>query len=772
MRVFLLGLLWAALSFGQFVPGRYIVELDGPLAATSEKPDDGRVRVLAAQAPVRAQLAAAGATIHDSLGAVVNAVIADIPEDQMDVVAGLPGVKRITQVRRMKAYMDAVPNLLSAPTAWRNYGGQEKAGLGIKIGIIDTGIDQSHPAFQDSSLKPPTGFPRSDTSANLSFTNSKVIVARSYASFYSVPSSADISPRDIEGHGTAVAMTAAGVIHTAPVGTVSGIAPKAFLGNYRACDPSDCGFFDSDAIFKAFDDAVADGMDVINLSLGSVLASRPQDDPFTDMVNNAVGRGVIVVAAAGNEGPDGTTIGDTAQSQLVIAAGATSNARALVSSVIIPDGPKYSALLASNVTDTTPDLNGTIMDVASLDATGLACNSLSGSAAGRIVLILRGTCTFEDKLLNAAAAGAMGAVVYTDSSRPDALIMGVGTARIPALSISYADGVKLKSFLADRTVAGTMRFIPSAIPTDPYRLASFSSIGPSTNYDIKPDLVTVGMNVYTAKPGGGYTTVNGTSFASPITAGAAAFLKGARPGLTVPQYRSLLINSAYWMDGRLQQRGNGALNLDAAGNSTIAAFPTSVSFGISGVNADSPRQLTVTNLGQSSDTFVATVFPLSAGPAPAIQSETQFALEPGQSKTLNLRFTANGLPGGERNGLFIVRAANSGAQIYVPYWHGVPDNVPVSVSILYNPDTGRPNTSQSVYFRLLDSAGMPAIGPVPDVITASGGGSVQSVSNLNLASPGVWRATMRMSTTTGNNTFTIRSGAVESAFTIVSTNTP
>src|SRR5205085_1600502 len=197
-------------------------------------------------------------------------------------------------------------------------------------------------------------------------------------------------------------------------------------------------------------------------------------------------------------------------------------------------------------------VSAALMDVAQLDPTGLACQALPrGSLSGSTALILRGTCNFEDKINFAQQAGAVAAIIYTDAARPDPINMSVGAATLPATMVGYDTGVNLKQQLAAGKVVATLVFTLGAVGVNANRLSSSSSAGPNTDYGIKPDLVAVGTSIYTAKPSnagtagsGGYVVESGTSFSSPMVAGAAALLKAARPGLSAAQYRSLLINSA------------------------------------------------------------------------------------------------------------------------------------------------------------------------------------------------------------------------------------
>jgi len=263
-------------------------------------------------------------------------------------------------------------------------------------------------------------------------------------------------------------------------------------------------------------------------------------------------------------------------------------------------------------------LTGKLVDVAGIDGDGQACNSLLGPALnGAVALISRGTCTFEVKLNNAQAAGAAAAIVYNNVEGA-AITMGAGSATLPAEMVTQADGAALR----DQAAAGaevTLDFVPAAVFTDPQRLQSFSAAGPQVDFSIKPDLVAVGANLYTAAesldPLGvvydltGYHVQQGTSFSAPLVSGAAAVLKAARPGLTSAQYRSLLVNTAAtaWSEpgvrARVQRSGAGSLDLLGAVSSTAAAAPVSLSFGSSLGTIRQTRDLTVWNLGTTADTF-------------------------------------------------------------------------------------------------------------------------------------------------------------------------
>ena len=267
----------------------------------------------------------------------------------------IPGVKWIQYLPPAKPMLNAAVNLVGVPAAWSAIGGSANAGAGVRIGIIDTGIDQNHPGFQDTGFTPPAGFPAGDTA----YTNNKVIVARSYVSMlndpdpiYSTPD--DFSPRDRQGHGTAIAMIAAGVQNTGPLGTITGVAPKAFLGNYKVFgSPGVNEYTYRSAWNQALTDAVNDGMDIVTLSLGEgdPAIFGPLDKGVgvcgdADLRRGLAGGGkcvavwgLLVVAAAGNGGDIGSegvthnTLNSPGVAPSAITVGASANSHLLYQTV-------------------------------------------------------------------------------------------------------------------------------------------------------------------------------------------------------------------------------------------------------------------------------------------------------------------------------------------------------------------------------------------------------------------------------------------------------
>src|SRR5579864_2465063 len=335
-------------AFAATVPDRFFVQLDGEPAATqavrlghrahSADPEfRARVSALKQQhLQMRSALESNGAQVIGETTAVTNLMIVRIAPERVAAIASLPGVVRVHAVRIFYRTLDHALPLEKVPDAWNQIGGQANAGLGIKIGLIDTGMDSRHPALNDASLTPPSGFPIAGRASDGAYTNNKIIVARSYA----INSDGTNAPAlDTDGHGTGTSTIVAGASVAGPYGQISGVAPKAFLGNYKVFPDDATAGAQEDWIISAIDDAVADGMDIINLSLGSLLASRPADDLMAQAVENATAAGEIVTISAGNGGSDPNTIGSPATAPDAISVGSSLNDRQFAATLQPATGP-------------------------------------------------------------------------------------------------------------------------------------------------------------------------------------------------------------------------------------------------------------------------------------------------------------------------------------------------------------------------------------------------------------------------------------------------
>jgi subtilisin family serine protease len=230
---------------------------------------------------------------------VANGFSLTLPRSDVPRLGRLPGVTEVLPAARYEETLDTTPAQIGAPGLWG--AGLDTAGQGVKIGIIDSGVDPEHPFFDPSGYTMPRGFPKGQTR----FTTAKVIVARSFPPAGQVDSSARLAFDPEESpHGSHVAGIAAGNAATPADGrTVSGVAPRAYVGNYRVFVPTRSGLTpnaNSPAIVAAIEAAVADGMDVVNFSGG-----EPEIEPSRDIVARALdaaaAAGVVPVVAAGND---------------------------------------------------------------------------------------------------------------------------------------------------------------------------------------------------------------------------------------------------------------------------------------------------------------------------------------------------------------------------------------------------------------------------------------------------------------------------------------
>lgn len=782
--------------FAETVPGRYIVELSGqPVSSYVTKlrgrranlrgaeAEAQRTRVRGEQDTMRARIEQRKGVVLDSVNTVANAMFVEASAQTAAELAQLPGVTRVVPMRLLHRVLDRAVLLHKVSDVWQQFG-EENAGTGMKIGIIDTGIEISHPAFQDSSLSVPDGYPLGNSMRDLAYTNSKVIVARSYVNLLKY-SDVDYTPADHIGHGTALATIAAGVRVDAPLASIQGVAPKAWLGVYKVFGTPGYNDYATDAaIIKAFDDAVADGMDVISLSVGDDFAPRIEDDLDVAAVQRATEAGVIVVVAAGNNGPGLNTIGSPATAPSAITVGATTNDRTFASSVEVTDVGSYVAVNGYTPAGSTP-VTGNVVDTSTLDGNILGCSAFpSGSLDGKIALIQRGDCYFEDKINYARAAGAVGVLVYMRDTAPDPIAMSVGAATLPAQAISYADGTALHNALASQADrSATMHFEVGSVPLTGNQITSFSAVGPSVDGGIKPEVVATGQNFYTGTQtldyygdmydSSGYILVDGTSFSTPFVAGTAALIKSLHPGLTVDQYRSMIINNAGVAlnsanePASLSQAGGGLLDASAAANATVTAYPATLALGAGGADAQVSRSVTITNIGSEADTYTIAAEAANDQMVPTADAST-IQLEPGATHDVGLTWTGAGMAEGAYSGFVTVTSANTGKTSRVPYWFDSTSGAPSGVTMLYNPGTAPRRGRATVYFRMLDKAGLVLNGVDPVVSAVSGGGTAGIVANYDSTWPGVYAVSVRLSVNAGDNVFRITAGDFTYNFTVTS----
>jgi len=427
-------------------------------------------------------------------------------------------------------------------------------GDGIRIGVIDTGINLEHPDFFNSDQ-----------------------LSRFLKGYDFVDN--DSIPQDTNGHGTQVT----GII--AADGQLIGIAPKVEIFSYRVS--SDGESVPSDLIIKAINRAIEDRVDIINISLGVNMTHAKIDNA----VNNAIDHGIVVVAAAGNSGPDKSTIGSPARNPNVITVGATYNNRdsSMVSTLQV--GEKQFQVLPMLGTDVISDPISTDIIFGKYSRE----NDFDGvDVRGKIVLAERGGETpdeivfFSDKEIFASKNGAKGLVVYNNQP---GMFFGELIHEyvnedyypsIPTVSMTREEGLELKKILESETSATLDVF------NHPDFIAMFSSRGPVSPFYQKPDLVAPGVFVNTTSLKNFYNITSGTSYAAPHVSGAIALLLEKNPDLTPHEIKSILITTSdvitdqYKKEFEFDAGGAGRIDLKKAFNSELIFDPPKLIFNLSG----------------------------------------------------------------------------------------------------------------------------------------------------------------------------------------------
>jgi len=644
----------------------------------------------------RAALVSPNVRVRTELRKLVNAVSIEASSSELAAIAALPGVKHIELVKEVHALLDASVPLINAPALWDRLGGAGAAGQGMKIAILDTGIDITNPLFSDSGFSMPSGFPKTNNLSD-SLVNNKVIVAKSF--IRPVRNAADQN-----GHGSNVAGIAAGSFTTSPLGPISGVAPMAYLGNYRVLAADGSG--STDLIAQGIEEAVADGFDVLSMSFGGSASIVP--DIAETAAEAAVAMGHVVVIAAGNDGPDANTITSPGTTPSAITVAAVTNAH-LVGPVISVAGPEPVSTTLTGVGTTLGAGSTAVFDTTlgpmpyvEIDPQSRACNSIpAGSLTGKIALIERGNCPFADKVNNAAFAGARAVIVYNRDSSEDAagsaaggdnlFTMDVTGTKIPSFFIVRSKGLALRDFVkanSDATVSittlGSGSFTPDV-------LGDFSSRGPTPLEVLKPDVAAPGVSIYSAavKTGNpdagvvdpsGFLAISGTSQATPHVAGAAALIKQLNPSFTPDQVKSALINSAttdvFATPGQTSRvgvldTGGGRVALARASSVTATLSPASLSFGIrklKGKDASVSIDLKITSVIDGQNSFTVGAQQLDPGDGITVTTTSpSLSLTRGQTGTAAITMAA--VAGSQRRDYTgYVMVSGGGQTLHVPYW--------------------------------------------------------------------------------------------------------
>jgi len=589
---------------------------------------------------------------------------------------------------------------------------QGYTGEGVKVAVMDTGIDVDHPDLGgDGNAAAPHSFPNSRVIGGWDLVGDAYNADPESAGYDPVPHP-DSLPDDCNGHGTHVAGIVGADKASGPDGAL-GVAPKVSFGAYRVFGCT--GSVTDDVMIAAMERIKADGMDVLNMSIGDAF-NNWAGTPTAAAADALVDAGIVVVASIGNSGANGIySAGAPGVGDKVIGVASYDNSHVrLASFTISPDNTAIGYTIAAS--SPAPPTSGSLP----MSRTGTtttandACNAVApaaGSLTGTAVLIRRGSCTFYEKARNAQLAGAAAVVLYNNCPpncgrfSPTVAIQAAAGAplipiTIPVVAISDTEGALINGRLASGpvTLTWTAGTVTAVNPTGGL-ISSFSSYGTEAELNLKPDIGAPGGLIRSTypleQPGGGYATISGTSMSSPHVAGAAALLMQAHPSLPAAAFRSVLQNSAdphVWslnpglgLLDNVHRQGAGMVDIDDAINATTAIVPGKLSLGESEAGP-ATRTLTLTNNANAGVTYdlshveaIATTgtFPANLGfwlpDTQVVFSAPSVTVPAHGSATVNVTITADpledNLPAGGLYGGYLVFTDHADAEsvFSVPY---------------------------------------------------------------------------------------------------------
>lgn len=595
--------------------GKWFVELEGDPTAISAQ------SIGSQQASFRALAAQRGITYQEvmSYRTLFNGFSVEADEAEIGRISELPGVKSVYPVHKIPMPVtETVPMSQAAEMPDMYYArsmtgadvAQNELGLtgkGVKVGVIDTGIDVDHPAFAGRIVSQYDFVGNAYTGANTP-----------------VPGP---TQDDCAGHGTHVAGIVGGnVAATSTFRGFKGVAPDVSFGAYRVFGCS--GYTQEDVMVAALERAYSDGMQVVNLSIGSAFENWAET-PSAIVGSRMVKKGMVVVASAGNSGRNGSySMGGVTMGDNVISVASVDNSKIELQSFALSDGSKVAYYEGSGSPTAKIGANLTITKKASSTpaTTNDGCTASGGfeanSLTGKAVLIRRGTCSFYEKASNAQKAGAAAVILYNNATGYlSPTVTGTPAVTIPVVFVSDTDGAKISGLIAGG-VSVTFDGGKTAIsnPTG-NTLSDFTSYGASAELEQKPDLAAPGGSIISTYPLSvgdqtGYAVLSGTSMASPHVAGAAALMLQAYPNTQAKDMRGLLMNTAtlrFYRNGAtitnfpdyVQRQGAGMLDIVASYGNPVKVSPNKLSLGESATFATRNKVVVLKNTGATRQVYMA-----------------------------------------------------------------------------------------------------------------------------------------------------------------------
>ncbi len=567
------------------------------------KADEKSVKALVVrqQNVLKKEMKANGINFKESFsyGTVLNGFAATVKADDLEKILGIEGVTLVEPDAEVHAYednsassdgkvsptMDTSTSFLGIEPLWaEGYEGQ-----GIKVAVLDTGIDAHHPDFAGIYKGGKNFIPNSSTYSKTRADDdaSETLPSERPAS---TPEFNANGSSFYTSHGTHVAGTIAAIGNN-EFG-IKGIAPKVDLYAYRVLGAYGSG--STSGIIAAIEEAVIQEMDVINLSLGG--GSNTETDAGSFAINNAMLAGVISVIATGNSGPKRETMGTPSTAPFGIAVGNTTNPEKMYNVNVSVEAGNYNLSSQLNLMSTTygTDLSQQLageFDLVAVPGIGKPADFDGLDVDGKVALIARGEIAFVEKIENARANGAVATIIHNShngSNTPGIsnVFLGNDFAFLPTVDMSYTDGVAIRTALEGADGAVTFTNVQSTT-TKGDEVNDSSSRGPSVpNFDIKPDVSAPGTNIMSTIPmykadfpdvtyEHAYTRKTGTSMATPHIAGIAALVQQANPDWNAFDVKVALSNTAKILDTDKYDvfaQGAGRVNAYAAAHANVLAY--------------------------------------------------------------------------------------------------------------------------------------------------------------------------------------------------------
>src|SRR5262245_9992391 len=486
------------------------------------------------------------AVVGQSFRTVYGGISAQVPANSVGTILEIDGAVAVQTDRLVQPETDASPEFLGAGAVYPSLGGKANAGSGVIFGDLDTGVWPEHPSFADQGnlAAPP---PRADgtartcnfgdnplTPANDPFVCQRKLIGGEpfLATYLSNPARAAAEPyktaRDSNGHGTHTTSTAAGnVLASAPVlgverGPIHGVAPGAYVIEYKVCGIQGCFASDSAA---AVGEAILDGVDVINFSISG------GEQPFTDPVElaflDAYAAGVFVATSAGNDGPGAGTANHL--SPWVASTAASTQLRQFSSTLTVTGGADTATFTGASITaGVSPALPIVLSSAPPYSNNLCTAPAAPGTFTGKIVACQRGSNARVDKGFNVLQGGAAGMILYNPT------LADVETDNHWLPTVHLADGTQFTTFMAGHSaVTGTFTAGQKSNGQGDV-MAAFSSRGPGGFFTgLKPDISAPGVQILAGNtptpdavelgpPGEMFMAIAGTSMAAPHITGSAA----------------------------------------------------------------------------------------------------------------------------------------------------------------------------------------------------------------------------------------------------------